>query len=216
MAAVVGVWEIALTAMPDGARVIMNIHDLLDMYQRNPFMAMRFMGLVNMIMITLNMVFYAAACSTGRDNTPSLSLLAFAIFLVSTAVFFSCNSALPLLEVSRKYIAAGTPEEKAALLAAAEALFAHGASHTPGTFPGFLFGQAAGIMLSVTMMRSSVFKLSTGIIGIIAFVFLLAFEVVSSFISAWFNQVMVLAVIGGISAITWYIKSGLELIKSRG
>jgi len=98
-------------------------------------------------------------------------------------------------------------------VSATESLFARGASHTPATFPGFFIGELGSILFCIVLIIGNIFKKKTGIVGLIAFTFLLLFEIISSFINSLSIQALIFALIGGISAIIWYILIGIELIK---
>lgn len=211
-ATVVMLAEIFITALPDGAPVQLTSEGLLEMYNRNWFMGMRYMGLMNMISSTLLIPVFFSLFGAHRNTNGVLAAFALVIALISYAVFLSDNVSFPILLLSKKYTMANEIE-RTALITATEALFSKGASHTPGTFPGFLLGQIGSILFCIVIIIGRVFKKRTGIIGLIAFVFLLIFEVISSFMSSLFKQAMIFAMIGGISAIVWFILVGVELTK---
>jgi len=127
--------------------------------------------------------------------------------------FMADNSSFALLKLSGKYEIASTESIKSSLIAAGEALFVKGASHTPGTFPGFFISELSCILFCVIILKGRVFSKITGILGIIGFSFLFVFEVCSSFIPSLFYISMIFAMIGGISTITWYILVGLKLLR---
>jgi hypothetical protein len=129
-------------------------------------------------------------------------------------IFMADNSSFACLELAEKYFKDISDTNKTVLLAAGEALFAKGASHTPGTFPGFLIGEIAGIFFSIMIFIGGVLKKSTGIIGLIGFSFLSIFEIISSFINTLFEEAMILAMIGGILTLVWYVLIGLGLLKN--
>lgn len=205
--------EIFITALPDGARVQLSAVELLEMYNRNLFMGMRFMGLMNIFATSLMIPIFLSFFVIHRERHNVLSLLSLILCLMGYVVFMSDNVSFPILSLSNRYLTTNIESEKLIIISATEGLMAKGASHTPGTFPGFLLGQVGSILFCVLMILGNRFKKSTGILGVIAFTFLLIFEVVSSFVHSLFDQAMILAMIGGISAITWYIKVGIELLK---
>jgi hypothetical protein len=206
--------EIFITALPDGAPVQLTMTKLLEMYNRNWFMGMRYMGLMNIFASTLLIPVFISLYGVHRKTNRLFAPIALIISLIGYIIFMSDNVAFPILELSRKYSLSDSESEKMMILSAVEALFAKGASHTPGTFPGFFIGQIASIFFCIVIISGKIFKKKTGIIGLIAFIFLLIFEIVASFIKSLFNQAMIFAVIGGISAIIWYILVGLELINA--
>jgi len=206
--------EIFITALPDGAAVELTITNLLEMYQRNWFMAMRYMGLMNIFAASLMIPVFFSLYGVHRKTNGLFAAFTLIISLLSYVIFMSDNVSFPILHLSQKYSLSNTESEKMIIIAAVEALFAKGASHTPGTFPGFFIGEIGSILFCIVMIIGNVFKKITGIIGIVAFVFLLVFEILCSFSNRFSNEAMVFVMIGGTSALVWYVLVGLELIKA--
>ena len=176
-------------------------------------MAMRFMGLMNIFATSLMIPVFFALFGLHRKKLLVVSGLALIIHILGYAAFMADNASFALLEVANKYFAANSVEEKTALLSAGEALFARGASHTPGTFPGFLLGEISGILFSIMILKGGQLKKAVGIIGLLSFFFLLIFEISSSFISSAFEEAMIFALTGGILALIWYVLIGTGLWK---
>jgi hypothetical protein len=206
--------EIFLTALPDGARVELSIEQLYDMYNRNWFMAMRYMGLMNIIASTLMLPVFFSLYGLYRHNLKVFVSFTLILSLAGYLIFMADNTAFAFLELAEKYFKEISDTNKTILLAAGEALFARGASHTPGTFPGFLIGEIGGILFSIIILIGKVLKKSTGIIGLIGCSFLLIFEAISSFIGTLFNEAFIFAMIGGIMSLVWYVLIGLGLWKN--
>ncbi|GAB6273775.1 MAG: hypothetical protein STSR0004_06380 [Peptococcaceae bacterium] len=204
--------ELFLTALPDGARALLTITAWFDLFNRNWFMGMRNLGLINIIATTLMVPVFFSIFGLHRKENSAFAGLSFIIFIAGYAIFMADNASFPMLELSRKYAIADL-ESKKILLAAGESLLAKGSSHTPGTFPGFFLAEIAGIFFSIVMLHGRVFSKITGVVGIIAFGFLFLFEVSSSFIHALYDTSMILAIIGGIFSYAWYIMIGLRLLK---
>jgi hypothetical protein len=206
--------EMFITVLPDGTVTENTITFLLEMYQRNWFMAMRYMGLMNIFATSLMIPVFFALYGIHRKTSGVFAAFALIISLLSYVIFMADNVSFPILHLSQKYSPSNTESEKMIIIAAVEALFAKGASHTPGTFPGFFIGEIGSILFCIVMIIGNVFKKITGIIGLVAFTFLLIFEIMSSFINRFSNIAMIFVMIGGISALTWYVLIGLELIKA--
>jgi hypothetical protein len=205
--------EIGITALPDGARELHTIEEVFEMYHRNWFMAMRFMGLMNIFATSLMIPVFFALFGLHREKMLVVSGFALIIHILGFAVFMADNTSFAMLEVADKYFATGSVEEKTVLLSAGEALFAKGASHTPGTFPGFLIGEISSILFSVIILRGGQLKKAVGVIGLLSFSFLLIFEIISSFVGSMFKEAMVFAMTGGILALVWYVLIGIGLWK---
>jgi hypothetical protein len=212
IAVLVMVTEIFLTALPDGARTTLTITAWFDLFNRNWFMGMRNLDLINVIATTLMIPVFFSIFGLHRKENSAFAGLSLIIFIASYAIFMADNTSFPMLELSRKYVLADL-EGKKILLAAGEALMVKGSSHTPGTFPGFFLAEIASIFFCMVMLHGKVFSKITSIVGIIAFGFLFLFEVSSSFIHALYDTSMIFAVIGGILAIIWYILIGMRLLK---
>ena len=171
------------------------------------------MGLMNIFATSLMIPVFFALFGLHREKMLVFSGLALIIHIVGYAVFMADNTSFAFLELANKYASAGSESERAILISAGEALFARGASHTPGTFPGFLIGEISSIFFSIIILRGGMLKKAIGIIGIISFSFLLIFEVVSSFISSLFDEAMIFAMVGGILTLVWYVMVGAGLWK---
>ena len=88
-----------------------------------------------------------------------------------------------------------------------------GQSHTPGTFLGFFLSEVAGIVISIVMLRSGIFSRASAYAGILGFGILLGFEIFSSFISGLNNVAMMLAIVGGLLSMAWYILIATRLFQ---
>jgi hypothetical protein len=127
------------------------------------------------------------------------------VSFIGVATFLATNRALPMLELSRHYAAATTDAQRSMLAAAGQAMLSVGQSHTPGTFIGFLLSEVAGIAISLVMLRSGTFGNATACAGILGFALLLGFEICSSFVPASFDVAMIVAMVGGLLSMAWYI-----------
>ena len=214
LAVLVMLTEIFLTALPDGGRVELTIEQLFDMYNRNWFMAMRYMGLINIIASTLMLPVFYSLYGLYRHNLKVFASFSLILSFIGYVIFMADNTTFACLELAEKYFKEISDTNKTILLSAGEALIAKGASHTPGTFPGFLIGQIAGIFFSIIILNGKVLNKSTGILGLIGFSFLLIFEVISSFVGTLFFESMIFAMVGGIVTLVWYVLIGLGLLKN--
>lgn len=205
--------EIFITFLPDGAREYHGVADVFEMYNRNWFMAMRFMGLMNIFATTLGIPVFFALYGLYREKLQVYAGFALITAIIGYVIIMSDNVSFAFLELAKKYSVAASYTDKSQIIAAGEALFAKGASHTPGTFSGFLIAQIASILFSLIIIKGGVLKKSIGIIGLISFSFLIVFEIVSSFIPSMYEQAMIFAGIGGVLALVWYIMLGLGLLK---
>jgi len=168
---------------------------------------------MNIFATTLAIPVFFALYGLYREKLQIYAGLALITAIIGYVIFMADNVSFAFLELAKKYSEVGTDTDKSQLIAAGEALFAKGASHTPGTFPGFLLGQIAGLLFSFIILKGGVLKKSIGNIGLVSFTFLILFEITSSFIPSMYNQSMIFVGIGGVLALVWYIMLGLGLLK---
>jgi hypothetical protein len=88
-----------------------------------------------------------------------------------------------------------------------------GRSHSPGTFLAFLLLEAAGVMMAAVMLHSGIFSKATAVAGLLGFGMLALFEVTSSFVLGMGNATMILAMLGGLLTMVWYILIARRLFK---
>ncbi len=113
----------------------------------------------------------------------------------------------------RLYAAAGTDALRVAIEAAGLAMLFVGQSHTPGTFPAFFLLEAAGVMMSAVMLHSGIFSKAAAIAGLLGFGMLLVFEFFSSFVFGLGSVTMILAILGGLLTMVWYILIARRLFR---
>jgi hypothetical protein len=129
-----------------------------------------------------------------RRFSPSLMLLGAALFFVAIASFVASNPAFQILSLSNRYADATTDAQRAAFLAAGEAMVA--------TYQGtafhvsYILGSLAGILISIGMLRGGIFSRPAAYAGILGNVigFGLYLPVVG----------IVLGVISGLILWVWY------------
>jgi hypothetical protein len=205
-AVLVGVLEIVITFLPGGNTTQETVRDWFLLFQANGFMGLRDLGLLNMLLDALAiLIFFALYAVHRQDRHQPYATLAMLIAFLGIGIFYATNRAFPMLALSQQYAAATTDAQRATLEAAGQALLSVGLSHTPGTFLGFFFTEAAGVAISLVMLRSKIFSKATAYAGILGFGMLLVFEFFSSFVSGLSVAAMILAMLGGLSSMAWYI-----------
>jgi hypothetical protein len=205
-AVLTGVVEIGITFLPGGNAPQETVLDWFSLFQENPFMGLRNLGLLNIFLNTLSIPAYLALYGAHRKTSehPFAALAALVSFL-GIGVFFATNRAFPMLALSNQYALAATDAQRTTLEAAAQSLLAVGASHTPGTFLAFFLTESAGVLISIVMLRGRVFGKLNAYAGMLGFASLLVFEYFSSFVSGLSNATMLLSMFGGLLSMAWYI-----------
>lgn len=208
LAVLVALADIILTFLPAGAEQpgTLTAVDWFHLFQTNWFFGLRNLGLLPNILtlILLLPVFLALYAAHRREHQP-YAALAVLLSIVGTGIYLSNNAAFPMLALSTKYAAATTEVQRQLLVAAGEAILAHGEDFTPGAFTGFLFTEIAMIAISLVMLRSEVFGKGTAYTGLLGGVCMTVFTIWSTFIPLWFEAAMLLAMFAGLLYIAWYI-----------
>lgn len=184
-------WFAVLQDIPLVGLLLLNLGDLINY----PLVGMIFLGV------------YAALRRVSR----SWATLAMAFSLVGVASYLASNQAIALLSLSSKYAAATDEAQRAALLAAGEALLAINAQGT-GQYMGLLFVVLAGLVFSIVMLRSGVFSKATAYTGLIANSLMVALFFV------WPSNPPWLALLPSLSApfrVIWYVLIARRLFQLR-
>lgn len=197
--------EILITFLPGGYATAKTVTDWFALLQTHPFLGLRNLGLLNIVMVGFEIPLVFALYWVHRKTNTSLAALAIILSLVGTAVFYATNRAFPMLDLSAQYVVATSQTERTMLEAAGQAMLAVGQSHTVGTFLAFFFSEIAGILMAVVLLQGKLFKKVAAFAGLIGYSFLLIFDVFSSFIPSSHDAILILAMIGGLSNIAWYI-----------
>jgi hypothetical protein len=210
--------EILITFLPGGNTAAETVTDWFTLLQKNPFMGLRNLGLLNIGLTALGIPLVFSLYWAHRKVNPAFAALAMILSFIGTAIFYATNRAFPMLDLSAQYAAAASQAERAALEAAGQAMLSVGQSHTAGTFLAFFFSEIAGLLMAVVMLRARLFKPAAAIAGIVGYSFFLVFEVFASFApssNAFAPSsdpaILVVAMIGGLANIAWNILVALGL-----
>lgn len=172
--------------------------------QSNWLLGLRDLGLLDMIVMALNVPLFFALYAAHRQANKPFAALAAILAFVGAAILISSNVALPMLVLSRDYAAATTEAQKSLSIAAGQAALALGEHSSPGTFMGYLFTNTAGIMMGVVMLWSRFCDKLTAWAAILGFGLLLIFNVCAAFVPAIYDAALIFAGIGGLLFMAWY------------
>lgn len=212
-AVLVGLIEMGINFLPDGNAPQETILEWFALFERNPFMGMRNLGLLNILFNLAAAPIYLALYGAHRRTHHSLGALAMLTAFIGVAVFLATNRAFPMLDLSTRYAAAATEAERAFLAAAGQSMLSVGRSHTPGTFLGFFLAETAGMMISLVMLQGKIFGKTNAILGILTFLGLFFFEISSSFVPALDSTAMSVAMFAGLLGVAWYILTARRLFQ---
>jgi len=215
-AVLVGLAEIGITFLPGGGMSAgaETVLDWFALFQKNWFLGLRNLGLLNIFITALGIPVYLALYGAHRKGGQSAyAALATIVYFIGVGVFMATNRAFPMLALSEQYAGATNEAQRAMIAAAAQAMLSVGQSHTPGTFLGFLFSEISGIIISIVMLRNRVFSKAAAYAGIGGFGFLLAFEIGASFAPGLGIVSMLLAMTGGLLSMAWYVLIAMRLFR---
>ncbi len=179
--------------------------------QQNAWLGMYNLDLLNAINQLVSIPVYFALYAALRKTNKPYALLALIIFLLGTAIFVSNNTALPMLELSRKYAAAD--ESQKAMLAAGEAMLARGEHGSLGAFFSFLLPTLSALVMSLVMLQGNVFSKANAYIGIVGNTFMLIYVVLVTFAPAVKDMAMAFAMPGGLLLLVWMILFTIRLFR---
>ena len=216
LAVLVALADISLTFFPAGAEPpgTMTAIDWFELFQDNWLFGMRNLGLLpNVLTLCLLIPVFMALYVVHRNTSQGPAGFALILSLLGTAIYLSNNAAFPMLTLSAKYANATTDAQRALLAAAGEAILARGEDFAPGAFLGFLFGEVAIIVISFVMLWGGTFSRTTAYAGILGGICLAVFTIWTTFIPVLFEAAMLVAMIGGLVSIAWYILTARGLFQ---
>lgn len=205
--------EILITFLPGGYTTAGSVTEWFALLQTNPLLGLRNLGLLNIVMTALGIPLTLTLYALVRQRQPSFAALALILSLIGVSVFYATNRALPMLDLSTRFSAATNAADKSMLAAAGQAMLATGQSHTAGTFLAFFFSEIGGILMAAGVLRAKLFHPTAAITGIAGYSLLLIFEIFSSFIPTTHDAILLIAMVGGISNITWYVLAAFGLLR---
>ena len=173
-----------------------SVVEWFSLFQNKPFYAFSYLGVINITTLTLSIPIYLALCHAHWRTQPGFAALAAVLFFVGITIYISSNTVFSMFALSRQY-AAASEIQKPALEAIGRALLAQGADLTPGTFMGFFFTQAAGLLITGVMLQGRVFGRWAGRFGLVGYLLTFIFFVLAAFVPESFDLAMGFAMSGG-------------------
>jgi hypothetical protein len=182
-------------------------------FKEAPLLGLYNLDLLNiinqMILIPSILALYAAHRNTNRPS----ALLSLILFLVGTTLFVTGNTALTMLDLSQKYFAASSEEQKMLLAAAGEAMLTKGSHGSLGVFIGFALPTFANVLMSCVMLNGRVFSRAASSIGIIGNSLMVIYIMMVTFMPSVEKMALVFAMPAGLLVMTWMIMFSIKLLK---
>lgn len=188
--------------------------DWFMLYQDNSLLGLALFDLIDLVNYALvGLIFLALYGALRRANIGAMAI-ATTFGFVGIAVFFASNQAFSMLSLSDRYAAATTDAQRAMFLSAGEALLAinnPGAIYQgTGIYMSLFLVLLAGLIISVVMLRSSVFSKATAYVGILANAFGLGYFIALAFVPAIYALP---PVVSAPFRVIWYILIALRLFR---
>jgi hypothetical protein len=142
------------------------------LFQQDRLLGLVLFGLFDLINYLLLGVVFMALYGALHRSSQSLMLMATALGFTGIAVYAASHQAFGMLSLSNTYATISSDSGRSLFLAAGEALLAN---HNPGKvqqgtgmYVSFLLVLLAGLLVSIVMLRSTVFNKAAAYTGIIA------------------------------------------------
>ena len=146
--------------------------DWFTLIQNDVFVGLTLLGVFDLVNYALVGLIFLALYGALRQVARSSMVAAVTMALVGIAVYFASNQALSMLSLSNRYAVATTDAQRAMFLSAGEALLA---IHNPGElsqgtgiYLSLFLVLASGLLISIVMLRSTVFSKATAYTGLLA------------------------------------------------
>ncbi len=182
-------------------------------FQQNSLFGLYHLDLLNVINSIIMVPLYFALFAVHRKSSLPFAAFALVTACIGSTVFVSTNTALPMLELSRKYFAAGDETYKTLIAAAGEALISRGEHGSLGVLIGFTLSTLSSILMSFVMLNGRIFNKVVSYLGIIGNILLLTYILLVTFVPAIKNTAAAIAAPGGLAALAWLFMTGVKLIK---
>jgi hypothetical protein len=203
--------EVAISFLPGVAGLsqgTVTVIDWFTLFQNHGFLALRNLGLLNLIAAAFLAPAVLAIYSALRRDHEAYAAFGTILFFVGLAVYLAGSRAFPMLSLSSQYAVATTDAQRALLTAAGQAMLAEGQSRA-----GIPLIEFACLVLSAVMLRGRVFSNLTAYAGILGNALLIVVEIITTFARGLPDAGFVIAVCGGLSIVTWYFLVGRRLLQ---
>jgi hypothetical protein len=135
------------------------------LFQKNTLLGLLALDLMYMLSQILMGLILLALCVALRRASPSFIAIALTSGLVGLAVYFASNPAFGMLSLSSHYASATNAVQRAQFEAAGQAIMAN---YTGTAYVvSYVLSGIAVLIISVVMLRSTIFAKGTAVVGIV-------------------------------------------------
>jgi hypothetical protein len=180
--------------------------------QTNKFVGLLLLNFFDLVNYGLAVLMYLGIFSLVKNDDRAYARFAIVLAVIGTSIYFSSNQAMNILSLSHHYFASVNETQKQLILAAGQySLTANDpVVFGTGVFWGYMFFYAAGLTLSIVMLRNGPFGKCISIVGIVANTFGLAYF----FTSILGSSLGIIPALGSAPTnLLWYIATGIQLIR---
>lgn len=136
--------------------------------QENRLIGLLRLDLPTVLVLPLYYLVFLGLFAALRGTDLANAIISTALAFVGVTLIVATPTALPMVALSEKYASATTEAARAQVLAAGETILATDIWHGTGAFVGGILLQTGAVLISVVMLRSSVFGKAVAYIGIVA------------------------------------------------
>jgi hypothetical protein len=184
-------------------------------FHDNKFLGLYHLDLLNIIVQIILIPTYYALYAAHRNDNIAYGFLALIIFLFGSVIMVTNNTALAMLELSNKFYSTTIESQKAFYAAAGESMLAQGAHGSPGIFLGFFIPNIANLIMSIVMLKGTIFSKINSWIGVVGSILMLLYVILVNFGTGVENLATMFAMPGGLLLMTWMIMFTIRLFKLR-
>ncbi|HVN19379.1 MAG TPA: DUF4386 family protein, partial [Dongiaceae bacterium] len=138
------------------------------MIQKNVVVAILRLDILTVLVMPVFCVMYAGFYAALRRECWFLALVSCASAMIGVGLILANASVTSLLYLADQYAAASSEARRMLLLAAGEAVISNDMWHGSAAKMGGLLLQSAGVLISIAMLRSTVFSKLIGYSGLVA------------------------------------------------
>jgi hypothetical protein len=210
-----GLLDISIMFLPatgfiPGERTVL---DWFNLYQAHGFLALRDMGILNVLTTSGTVLVFFALFGAHRRANAAPAALALMVMGMGAAIYIANNMALPMLSLSRQYAAATSEGQKALLVSAGQVLLAQ-EDVGAGSFISFFIPEIGGVLMALVMLRGRVFSRWAGGAGLLGEACLMVFNILAAFVPGAYPAAMVFAMIGGPLSMAWFALTAAQLLQA--
>ncbi len=180
------------------------------MLQNNRIIGLLRLDVLTVFIMPLYYLLLPSICVALWRTAGLDAVLATALVFVGLTLFLATPSALSMLALSDKYVAATTEAARGQLLAAGEAVVASDMWHGTGAIVGGLLLQCGTLWISVAMLKGTVFSKAVAWSGILTHGLDLAHLIILPFVPP---VGIILLSIGGVLYLVWLPLVGFRLFQ---